>query len=336
MAKGIAIRRNNLGRILAFALCIAVVFAADAQPTTKALRVGWLGAGSPPPPMDKNTGQLQQGLRDLGYVEGRNLTIEYRYAGGNVDRLPELATELLRLNVDVIVTAGEPAAFAAKRATNLVPIVATEYGLDPVAAGLVTSLARPGGNLTGLATISEELWQKRLAMLKEIAPKSQRFAVLWNPSNPGNASCLKEIQSSARALGISLRPLEVRDARSLERAFADMAKDTTDALVACWDSVTLELAPQIAEFALKRKLPTTAEIREYAQAGFLFSFGMSLSTHRRRSAYYVDRIAKGAKPADLPIERPTLFELVINGGTARALGLVIPAAIGLQADEVFP
>ena len=318
------------------ALGIAASTLADAQSAATSFRVGWLSPSSPQAGANQGAVEFLNGLRDLGYVEGRNVTIEYRYANGNIERLPELAADLVRLKVDIIVTSGEPAAFAAKRASATIPIVATEFGLDPVSTGLVASLGRPGGNLTGLATISEELWQKRLALLKEVSPRFVRIAVLWNPANPGSASCLKEIQASARTLGVQPRPHEVRDARSLERAFADMARDAPDALVACWDGVTLELARPVADFALQKKLPTMAEIKEYARAGFLLSFGTSLSSHRRRSAYYVDRILKGAKPADLPVERPTLFELIINGGTAKTLGLAIPAAIGLQADEVFP
>ena len=323
-------------------LCIvAIVFVllgtpgvAVAQPATKVYRIGWLGQSSPPPVADRNAGEFQQSLRDLGYVEGRNLAIEYRYASGNVERLPDLATELVRLKLDVIVTSGEPAALAAKRATNAIPIVATEFGVDPVKAGLVTSLGRPGGNVTGLAAISEELWPKRLELFKQVVPKLSRLAVLWNPANSGNQSCVSEIQTAARTMGVQLRSMEVGDSRALERAFTDIAKEAADGLATCWDSVTLEHARPIADFALKQRLPTIAPLKEYVEAGALLSFGAGLSAHQRRAAYYVDKILKGAKPADLPLERPTLFELVVNLKTAKALGLTLPPAMVVLADEV--
>jgi putative tryptophan/tyrosine transport system substrate-binding protein len=268
-------------------------------------------------------------------VEGQNLVIEYRFANGNVERLPELAAELVRLPVDVIVTSGEPAAFAAKRATKSIPIVATEFGLDPVKAGLVSSLGRPDANVTGMATLSEDLWQKRLGLLREIAPKISRLAVLWNPGNPGNTSCAEELKAAAPTMGMQLRFLEVRDAKTLEQAFASATRESADALVTCWDSVTLANAKPIADLALKLHLPSLAPLREYAQAGGLLSFGTSLSAHRRRAAYYVDKIFKGTKPADLPVERPTLFELIINLTTAKTLGLVLPAVLTVAADELI-
>jgi putative ABC transport system substrate-binding protein len=268
-------------------------------------------------------------------VEGQNLVIEYRFANGNVERLPELAAELVRLPVDVIVTSGEPAALAAKRATKSIPIVATEFGLDPVKAGLVSSLGRPDGNVTGMATLSEDLWQKRLGLLREVAPKISRLAVLWNPGNPGNASCVEEIKAAAPTMGMQLRFLEVSDVKSLEQAFAGVARDSPGALVTCWDSVTLANAKPIADFALKLRLPSLAPLREYVQAGGLLSFGTSLSAHRRRAAYYVDKILKGTKPADLPVERPTLFELIVNLTTAKTLGLVLPAVLTVAADELI-
>lgn len=298
---------------------------------------------------------------------GRNLAIEYKYAAGNPQRLPELANELVRLKVDVIVTSGEPAALAAKRTTSLIPIVATEFGTDPVKAGLVTSLGRPEGNLTGLATLSDELWQKRLGLLKEIAPRVFRIWVLWNPANPGNAGCVAEIKAAAVALGLEVLSLEVRDANALERTFATMAmpaaprpsampskstktpagsgqaakvgsppdSDPTDALAACWDSVLLERARTIADFALERRLPTVAPLKEYVDEGFLMSLGTSLPSHRRRAAHYVNKILKGTKPAELPVEQATLFDLVINLKTAKALGVTPPPQMVANADDVI-
>ncbi len=234
----------------------------------------------------------------------------------------------------MIVTVGDSAAIAAKRATTSIPIVATEFGSDPVKAGIISSLGRPEGNVTGLSAISEELWPKRLSLLRELMPRLTRAAVLWNSGNPGNASCLNEIRAASGALGILVQPFDVRDANSVERAFAAMAKDRPDALALCWDSVTLEYAHAIADFALKRRLPTIAPLREYVKAGALMSFGASLAAHRRRAAYYADKIMKGTKPADLPVERPTHFELVVNAATAKVLGLALPPALVMLADDL--
>jgi len=308
---------------------------AAAQSPAKMYRVGWLGDGSPAADPSPSGGEFQQGLRDVGYVEGRNLAIEYRYASGNVDRLPDLAAELVRLPVDVIVTSGEPAALAARRATKAIPIVVTQIAMDPVKSGLVVSLGRPEGNVTGLVTLSEDLWQKRLALLKEIAPKVSRVALLWNPKNPGNASCVEEIKAAAPAMRLQVLYLEVRDDNALDRAFATMASESTDALVTCWDSVLLEHARPIADFALKRRLPMMSPLKEYVQVGGLISLGSSLPAQRRRTAYYVDRILKGAKVADLPLERPTIFELVVNLKTAKALGITLSPSLLVQADDLI-
>jgi putative ABC transport system substrate-binding protein len=306
---------------------------AVAQPSAKTYRIGWLGDGSPPSSAQSG-GDFQQGLRDIGYVDGRNVTIDYRYATGNVDRLPQLAAELVRVPVDVIVTSGEPAALAATHATKLIPIVVTQIGADPVKAGLVASLARPGGNVTGLATLNEELWAKRLGLLKEVAPSVSRLAVLWNPTNPGNASCIEEIKGAAPALQLQVASFEVRDAKALDRALSSIPNDT-NALAACWDSVLLERAGAIAEFALKRRIPALAPLKEYVEDGFLLSLGASLSEHKRRIAYYVDKILKGTKPADLPVERATLFEMVVNVKTAKALGYTLPPTLLVLADDVI-
>jgi putative ABC transport system substrate-binding protein len=306
---------------------------ADAQPATRIYRIGWLSDGTV---AEAAAGaDFQQGLRDLGRVDKQNVVVS-RHANGNTGRLPELAAELARLNVDVIVTTGEAAALAAKNASLSIPIVATEFGFDPVKAGLVTSLGRPGGNVTGLSSISEELWEKRLALLREIVPRMTRIAILWNPSNLGNATCLSETQAAARAMGLQLRLLEVRDGKALERVLADFGREPVDGIATCWDPVTLAHAALIADFALKRRLPSVAPLREYVQAGSLLSFGSSLPAHRRRAAYYVDKILKGTKPVDLPVERPTHFELVVNLSTARALGLTLPPTLVVLADEIIP
>ena len=229
-----------------FARCLPVVvwslgasMPVDAQPSVKNHRIGWLAHGNVPSSPDRGIGDFLQGLRDLGLVEGKNVTIVSRFANGNVERLPGLVAELASLKVEVIVTSGEPAALAAKRMSNAIPVVATEFALDPVKAGLVSSLARPEGNVTGLTSISEELWQKRLELLKALVPKLSRVVVLWNPANPGNAYCVAEIRTAAKAMGMQVYPLEARDANGLQRAFADIARESPDALVLCWDSVSL-------------------------------------------------------------------------------------------------
>jgi putative tryptophan/tyrosine transport system substrate-binding protein len=306
---------------------------AVAQSPTKIYRIGWLGDSGPPLGANRSDRDFQQGLRDVGYVEGKTLVVEYRYSSSSAEQLASLAAELVRLPVDVIVTSSESAALAAKRATSVIPIVMTDIGMDPVKAGLVASLGRPGGNITGLASLSNDLWQKRLALLKEFAPKVSHVAVLWNPTNPGNANCVREIDAAAPALGMQIRHFEVNNARAVEDAFTTIAKEPSDALAACLDSVILEHAGAIANFASKRRLPTVMPVREYVAAGGLMSLGPNLPAQRRRAANYVDKILKGAKPADLPVEQPTLFEFVINVKTAEALGLAIPPSFGLLANE---
>jgi putative tryptophan/tyrosine transport system substrate-binding protein len=306
-----------------------------AQAPAKVHRIGWLGNGSAPGGANPATGDFQLGLRDLGYVVGQNVVIEFRFADGSADRLTGMATELARLPVDVIVTSGEGAALAAKRSTKAVPIIATEFGLDPVKAGLVASLGRPEGNVTGLASISDDLWQKRLAFLKELAPKVTRIAALWNPDNPGNTICVDELKAAAPAFGAQLRALAVRDAKTIDEALTTMTREPTDAIAICWDSATLAHAKAIADFALARRMPTLAPLKEYTQAGALLSYGASLPAERRRTAYYVSRILKGAKPSDLPVERPTVFELVVNLRTAKALGLGLAPGIALLADALL-
>ena len=315
-----------------FALIVLVAGSVfGAQPATKPFRIGWLGSSSD---ASRGVTEFQQGLRDLRYVEGQNIVIEYRQASGSVSQLAELAAELARIPVDVIVTSGESPALAARRTTKSIPIVAMDLAWDPVKAGLVSSLSKPEGNLTGLASQSDELWPKRLGLLKQVKPKTTRLAVLWNPGNQGNASCVAEISAAAGGLDMEVQPLEARDATSLDRAFASMAGTPTDALAICWDSATLTNARSIAEFALKRGLPTVAPLREYVDAGALISYGPSLAAQRRRAAYYVDRILKGVKPAGLPVEQPTQFDLVVNLTTAKKLGIALPPMIAGLADDV--
>ena len=314
---------------------VLVASAAVAQPATKP-RIGWLGSESVATGADSGVKDFEQGLRDLKYVDGQNVTVLYRSADGKLDKLDELSNDLVKQKVDVIVTSGVPAAFAAKRATTTIPIVVTEFAVDPVKAHLVDSLNRPEGNVTGLATISEELWPKRLGLLKEMVPSMSRLAVLWNPTNPGNTSCIQEIGIAAPAMGMRTIPLEVADSKSLEAAFARISAEPADAIAICWDSASLKFAKRIGEFALKQRLPTIAPLREYVDAGALISYGASLAAHRRRAAYYVDKILKASSPANLPMERPTTFEMVINLKTAQAIGVALPAPMLMLADDAIP
>lgn len=314
---------------------VLVASAAVAQPATKP-RIGWLGSESVATGADSGVKDFEQGLRDLKYVDGQNVTVLYRSADGKLDKLDELSNDLVKQKVDVIVTSGVPAAFAAKRATTTIPIVVTEFAVDPVKAHLVDSLNRPEGNVTGLATISEELWPKRLGLLKEMVPSMPRLAVLWNPTNPGNTSCIQEIGIAAPAMGMRTIPLEVADSKSLEAAFARISAELADAIAICWDSASLKFAKRIGEFALKQRLPTIAPLREYVDAGALISYGASLAAHRRRAAYYVDKILKASSPANLPMERPTTFEMVINLKTAQAIGVALPAPMLMLADDAIP
>jgi putative ABC transport system substrate-binding protein len=330
-------RRSAIGLIVTLTLSLFVTsLAVEAQPLPKVYRIGVLNAGSLPSGPNPNGEAFQQGLRDLGYVEGQNLAFERRYAENNLERLPDLATELVRLHVDIIVTGGStPATLAAKQATSTIPILMVGIGMDPVEAGLVASLARPEGNVTGMAASGLEGWEKRLEPLKEAVPRLSRVALLWNPANPGNVLCLRAVQAATLRMGMQLHPLEVRDANAFEHAFAEIAREPPDALLICRDDLTGAHARPIADFAVRSRLPTLTPSRGYVQAGALMSYGASVPDQWRRAATYVDKILKGTKPADLPVERPMKFELVINLKTVKALGLTLPPSILFQADEVI-
>jgi putative ABC transport system substrate-binding protein len=269
---------------------------------------------------------FRQGLRELGYVEGQNIVIEYRSADGKDERLPGLAAELVRLKVDVIVAASPPATEAAKRATSTIPIVFAVSG-DPVAEGLVASLARPGGNITGLATISPALVGKQLEMLKGVVPKASRLAVLQNPSNQGHLRSLRQAEGAARALGVQLQIVEGRTPSEIEAAFAAMSSQRAGGVLVLRDALFRVQRAQIVALAAKSRLPAVYGLREEAEAGGLLAYGANVAQLFRRAATYVDKILKGAKPADLPVEQPTKFELVINLKTAKALGLTIPPSL---------
>jgi putative ABC transport system substrate-binding protein len=274
------------------------------------------------------------GLRDLGWVEGKNISIEYRYAEGRRDRLPDLAADLVRLKVEVIVTSSGPAALAAQKATRAIPIVMASGG-DPVALGLGESLARPGGNITGLSQMSPELSGKRLELLKEMVPKLSRVAVLWNPQGLSSPLGWKEIQLPARQLGIQLHSLEVRSPDDFNQAFEAASKARAGALFVMPDPVMVTNLKRIAGLAVKSRLPSIFHVSEFADAGGLATYGPDRVDMFRRAATFVDKILKGAKPADLPVEQPTRFELVINLKTAKTLGITIPQSIMLQATRVI-
>jgi putative ABC transport system substrate-binding protein len=308
---------------------LAALPAADAQQPAKMPRVGLLRPGAPPDPY---VDAFRQGLRDLGYVEGQTIAIEYRWAEGRPARLPLLAAELVQLKVDVIVTQGEVAARAVKEATSTIPIVMATSG-DPVEAALVASLARPGGNVTGLSTMVPEMSGKRLQLLKEAVPKVSRVAILYNPTNLTMVLGVKEAQVAARTLGLTVQPVEVRAPDDLGPAFDAMTRERAEALFLIADPFTITHQRRILDLAAKPRLPTICSWLE--SAGCLVSYGSNFRDLFRRAATYVDKILKGAKPADLPVEQPTKFELVINLKTARALGLTIPRSVLDLADRVI-
>jgi len=303
---------------------------AEAQQAKKVHRVGRLVAGRGSWLMDET---FTQALRQLGWVKGRNIAFESRLAEVQLDRLPDLAAELVRLKVDVIVGGGA-AVHAAKRTTRSVPIVFVMDG-DPVGEGLVESLARPGGNLTGLTLISPDLTAKRLELIKEAFPNVRRVGVLWNPTNSSSAVEFREGESAARRLGLKFQSLAVRASSDFESTFRAAARDRADALLIITDPVTDAHHFQILDFVVGNRLPTMHGERTFVEAGGLISYGPSLVDLWRRAATYVDRILKGAKPADLPVERPTKFELVINLKTAKQIGLTIPPNVLARADKVI-
>jgi putative ABC transport system substrate-binding protein len=306
--------------------------AAEAQQAGKVPRIGFLFYGSPGPSPELDA--FRQGLRELGYIEGQNITIEYRFAGGRVGQLPELAAELVRLKLDVIVTPGTPASVAAKQATSTIPIVFAGVA-DAVGAGLVADFARPRGNITGLTGISAELGGKRLELLKEVAPKASRVAVLFNPADRSNVLVLKELQESAPALRLTLQPLGVRGPGEFEGAFVAMSRKRAHALFGAAGILTTEHRKAVVDLAAKSRIPAMWGERQFVEAGGLMSYAVNFYDQVRRAATYVDKILKGAKPGDLPVEQPTKFELVINLKTAKALGLTIPQSLLLRADEVI-
>ena len=304
---------------------------------TKIPRIGYLSSFEPATESTRSEA-IRLALRERGYIEGQNIATEYRYAEGKRDRYPEIAAELVRLKVDIIVVAGGYGGIqAAKDATKTIPIVMVGEGLDPVEAGLVESLARPGGNVTGITLLARELGGKRLELLKEAVPKLARIAVLYDPALPGTTHEVKEdLPVAARALGLTVQPREVRAANDFEKVFAALNKERPDGLyVSAGGALMRANQKRIAGFALKSRLPSMYGRKETVDAGGLMSYGADLADSYRRVAYYVDRILKGAKPADLPVEQPTKFELVINLKTAKQIGLTIPQSVLYRADRVI-
>jgi putative ABC transport system substrate-binding protein len=317
------------------AMLLALCVPAAAQQPKKVPRIGYLSSSDPV--TDPRIEAIRQALRERGYIEGQSIAFEYRYAEGKPGRESELAAELVRLKVDVILVAsGVGWIQAAKNATKTIPIVMTGTGEDPVAAGLVESLARPGGNVTGITLLSIELGGKRLELLKEIVPKLTRVAVLYDPAAPGPAREMKEVlPTAARALGLTIQPREVRGADGFEKVFAALSKQPPDGLYLPSGPQVVTNAKRITGLVLKSRLPSVYISREFVDAGGLMSYGADRADGYRRVAYFVDRILKGAQPADLPVEQPKKFELVINLKTAKQIGLTIPQSILYRADEVI-
>ena len=321
-------------RLIALAVVVAVNLVAvplgtDGQQAGKVYRIGFLRGGQPPKDWVEG---FRQGLRERGYVEGQNVVIEFRFTDGSLDQLPRLAEQLLRTKVDVVVASAAPAALAVKKATASVPIVFVGVN-DPVGLELVSSLARPGGNITGLATTSAALAGKRLELLKEVVSKLRRVAVLWDPSNPTNPVQLRDAEEAAHTLGVEILPVPVRGPSEFDSAYKAMRG--TDGLLRLDSPLFTTHRARLARLAASSRLPTVSGIRDMAELGDLMSYGVDFPDLFRRSATHVDKILKGAKPADLPVEQPTKFELVINMKTAKALGLTMPQPLLLRADQVI-
>ena len=315
---------------------LTTISVTDAQESKKVPRLGYL-TGFGPAGESSRSEAIRLALRERGYVEGQNIAIEYRYAEGKVDRLPELAAELVRLKVDIIVAAGGDGVIqATKNATKTIPIVMVGQGSEPVEAGFVESLAHPGGNVTGVTNLTRELGGKWLELLKEAVPKVARVAVLYDPTSPPNVIEVKEILPvAARALGLTVRPWEVRSADDFERVFAALNKERSDGLYVTTGNLMRFNGKRVVGLALKSRLPSVYDRREAVYEGGLMSYGADLADSYRHVAYYVDRILKGAKPADLPVEQPMKFELLFNLKTAKQIGIMIPPSVLAQADKLI-
>ena len=328
-------RLSAVGLIVTFGIGLLLTpLAPEAQPPSHVHRIGALSGLGPTPGRDPFVEAFLEGMRTLGYVEGQHLVMEYRGAEGQYERLPALAAELARLPVDVLLAVITPAALALKNATTTIPIVMVSVG-DPVGSGLVASLARPGGNVTGLTSLSPDLVGKQLEFLKDVLPTVSRVAILWNPANPAHALMVREADVAAQALGVQLHRVEARGPEAFDSAFAAMTSAHAGALLVLGDSIFLQHRRRLAELATTSHLPTMHQVRALVEGGGLMSYAASAPDLQRRAATYVDKILKGAKPGDLPVERPMKFELVINLKTAKALGITFPPSLLFQADEVI-
>jgi putative tryptophan/tyrosine transport system substrate-binding protein len=334
---GFWIRRSQTKKAFCLvlgAMLLAICLPADAQQQAKVPRIGYLRQGSPTSAKFEDDA-FRQGLREFGYIEGKNILIEYRYAEGKVDRVPDLATELVRLKPDAIVVGGDRATRAAKEATSAIPIVVGSAG-DLVGAGLVASLAKPGGNITGSTGIAADLSGKRLELLKEAIPKASRVAVLWYPSTGvTDEHEVQETETVARHLSVKVQPVRVRDPLEFQNAYAEMIKQHANAVIIIQGAFTLTHRTQLVELAAKHRLPSMCEQSTWTDDGCLMSYGRDQLSKWRRAAYFVDRILKGTKPADLPVEQPMKFEFVINLKTAKQIGLTIPPNVLARADRVI-
>jgi putative ABC transport system substrate-binding protein len=324
---------RNLSIFIFVTVILASVLFAHAQQPGKIARIGYLTG----PSLSANTERIEafrQGLRELGYIEGKNIVIEWRSAEGKLDRLPAVAAEQVRLKADVIVTTGPTPTSAAKEATVTIPIVMTQ-DTDPVANGFVASLARPGGNITGLSTLAPEISGKQLELLKEIVPRFSRVAVLWASSNPGNAQALKEMERAAGAFGVKLQFLDILGPKDIGTALRTASKGRADAVLVLQNGIATANRTEIAKLAIKSRLPAIYPRSDFVEDGGLMTYGVIFTDLDRRAATYVDKILKGAKPADLPVEQPTKFEFIINLKAAKQIGLTIPPNVLVRADRVI-
>jgi len=325
--------KTALASILFAGAVLAIAVIGEAQQPKQVPRIGFLTA-APFSALAARNEAFRQGLRELGYVEGKNIVIEWRSAEGKLDRLPALAAELMRLKVDVMVTGGVGATRAANEATNTIPIVMTQDP-DPVANGFVVSLAHPGGNITGLSTLAPEVSGKQLELLKEVLPRASRVAVLGTSTNPSTAQALREAELAAGAFAVKLQYLDVRGPQDIEAAFRAATKERADAVLMLGGPVLASQRTQIVDLAVKSRLPVIYRIRPDVEDGGLMAYGVSNTDLSRRAATYVDKILKGAKPADLPVEQPKKFELIINLKAAKQIGLIIPPNVLARADRVI-
>jgi putative ABC transport system substrate-binding protein len=308
--------------------------ALGAQPQGKVVRIGLLDFGASNPSSDARWKALRERLRELGYVEGKNVVFEPRWGNGQVDRLASLAAELTKIKVDLIVTATGEASLAARQATSSIPIV-TATGVDPVMLGLAASLGRPGGNVTGVTSLNSDLAGKRLELLKQLIPRASRIAILSDPDNRSSTFSVRAVESAGKSLGIVVQSVDARDQKEFDAAFQAMKRGRADAVILGVNTPFMADRRRLAELAVSHRLPMMTPAKEYAEAGGLVSYGTDYPDLFRRAAAYVDKVLKGAKPADLPIEQPTKFELVINLKTAKALGLIVPQSVLGRADEVI-